>query len=251
MMKQGYGAFAQVYDELMDFDYPALTAFYETVFQQFGCKPKSLLDLACGTGKVTALMAQKGYDMVGADASAEMLSMAYTQTADQEGVLLLCQPMQELDLNDTVDGALCALDGINHLATVSDLQETFRRVALFTNPGGLFIFDVHSLSKMKKTLGQNTFVYDTKNCFCVWQNHWVASAQRIDYNLQMFIRQQSGSYRRQSESFSEYYYSPEMLSELLQKAGFEMKLITAGQTLEPWTGQPCERHFIIARKPNL
>lgn len=247
-MRQGYGAFSQVYDELMEFDYPALVEFYEAIFRHYAQKPVSLLDLACGTGKVTALLAQKGYDMVGADASADMLSMASAALSSQENALLLCQPMQALDLNDTVDGVVCALDSINHLPDANELRKTFKRVSLFTNPSGLFIFDVHSLVKMKKTLGQNTFVYDTPKSFCVWQNHWVSAPQRVDYSLQIFVRQSNGFFKRMNEEFSEYYYSPETLSELLTESGFKVLMVTGGQTLVPWEGQPCDRHFFIAQK---
>ena len=247
-MKQGYGVFSRVYDELMEFDYPGLVDFYESVFSHFSNKPLTLLDLACGTGKVTALLSQRGYDMVGVDASTEMLSMASANTCMEENVLLLCQTMQELDLNDTVDGVVCSLDGINHLPTQDEVRKAFKHVALFLNQGGLFIFDIHSLLKMQKILGNNTFLYDTTKSYCVWQNHWNKSALRVDYNLQIFIRQSGGLYRRYDEEFSEYYYEPDVLKSLLEQNGFEVLLITAGQELKPFEGQNCDRHYVIARK---
>ena len=233
----GYCALARCYDRLMEFDYAALCDYYESVFAEFGVKPNTLLDLACGTGSVSAELFRRGYDVTSVDASTDMLMQASAKLGSIPNALLLCQDMRKLDLNDTVDSAVCALDSINHLPDRKSLLQTFERVRLFLNPGGLFIFDVHSREKFFSVLADQVFVYDLPDLFCCWQSKLID--RHLRYTLDFFIGGAAGC-RRYTDAFCEYWYGPDTLTKLLRQVGLEPLLID--------TQHDPERVFITARK---
>ena len=141
-----YGPLASVYDKFTsDIDYESFADFYESVFSERQKTVKTLLDVGCGTGTLTAIMAQRGYELVAADASSDMLCIAqekFSELPDVIPPLFLCQSMTELDLYGTVDAAVSCLDAVNYLPP-EDLPEFFRLLNLFVEPGGLFVFDIN------------------------------------------------------------------------------------------------------------
>lgn len=179
------------------------------------------LDLACGTGSLTVELKKNGVDVYGIDASYDMLSFA-REKAEESGldILFLCQKMQSIDLYGTIDTCVCTLDSINHLTKISDVQKTFDRVSLFMNPGGYFLFDANTIYKHQKVLSDNTFVYDTDDVFCVWQNS-LRENNVVDIELDFFEREGKVYYRTE-EKFSERAYSDEELTDMLVSAGFEV-----------------------------
>ena len=179
------------------------------------------LDLACGTGSLTVELKKNGVDVYGIDASYDMLSFA-REKAEESGldILFLCQKMQSIDLYGTIDTCVCTLDSINHLTKISDVQKTFDRVSLFMNPGGYFLFDANTIYKHQKVLSDNTFVYDTDDVFCVWQNS-LRENNIVDIELDFFEREGKVYYRTE-EKFSERAYSDDELTDMLVSAGFEV-----------------------------
>ncbi|MBR1730944.1 MAG: class I SAM-dependent methyltransferase, partial [Ruminococcus sp.] len=168
--------------------------------------------------------AKMGIDVYGVDCSEEMLSVAQEKAFEENiDTLFLCQKMQELDLYGTIDTCICSLDSINHLTEISDVQMTFERVSLFMNRGGYFVFDVNTIYKHKEILADNTFVYDTDDVYCIWQNS-LKENNIVDIDLTFFVPE-GESYTRYDESFSERAYSNEELTELLNKAGFEIQAV--------------------------
>ncbi|MBQ8791455.1 MAG: methyltransferase domain-containing protein [Ruminiclostridium sp.] len=218
-----YGQFATVYDYLTEnIDYKKLAEYYDRVNISHGGKRGILLDLACGTGSISRQMKRLGYDVIGVDLSVEMLSQAKEQ--DCEGIEYLCQDMCSLDMYGTIDTTICVLDSINHLDSREDILACFKSVSLFTDPDGLFLFDVNTVKKHREILGDNTFVYDTDKAYCVWQNFYSSPEEqdRVDICLDIFAEQEDGSYIRFSEDFSEIALPVEEISELLSEAGFEV-----------------------------
>lgn len=244
----GYASFAGFYDALTaNVDYPARAGYFWSLFERFGCKPGLLLDLACGTGSLSLAFAGLGAEVIAVDASADMLSIAQGKAAEKgEEILFLRQPMQKLDLYGTVDAAVCALDSINHLIRPEDVRETFRRVGLFLNPGGLFAFDVNTLKKHRETLANNVFVYDTPAVYCVWQNHYQKESGRVRIDLD-FFEKQGALYRRSGESFSERAYSQAELAAWLEEAGFALLARYGEDSFAP-PAEDADRVIYIARK---
>lgn len=225
-----YDVFAAYYDALTDdVRYADRAAYLRQLLVRFGICDGTLLDLACGTGSMTVEMAKHGYEMIGVDASAEMLCAAQQKATEAGiGILFLCQPMQQLDLYGTVRGTICTLDSLNHLTNPKDVRETIRRVALFTEPGGVFIFDVNTPYKHRTVLADNTFVRETEDVFCVWQNERVDD-DTVQITLDFFERGEEDEdfYIRSREQFCERAYALDWLQNLLEDNGFSVEGIYA------------------------
>ena len=236
-----YQQFANYYDVLtQNVDYPSRAAYFDQLLERYLHKKGILLDLACGTGSLSVLMAQKGYDVIGVDGSCEMLSLAMEKAGQTEqSVLYLCQEME--------NATICALDSLNHVTDFQALIRIFQRVSLFTNPGGLFVFDVNTPYKHQQILGNNTYVYDLPQIYCVWQNEYQPEDQVVNIQLDFFHPQKDGSYRRTSEAFQERAYSQQTLCELLEETGFGLLDILEGDTFQAPT-PTTERWVFIAEK---
>lgn len=214
-----YGDLAAWYDQLTgDVDYAAFADFYEAAFRRDGGEFRLLLDLCCGTGTLTALMAQRGYELIGADASVDMLMQAQAKGASLETPpLFLCQRAEELDLYGTVDAAYCSLDGLNYLPPEA-LPEVFRRLHLFVRPGGLLIFDIR-LPDWLRSLDGQVFVDEKEDLLCLWRADFDEERRAIVYGMDLFERR-GRLWRRSSEEHVEYAHDPGALRALLEKAGF-------------------------------
>lgn len=218
----GYNSFSEYYDTLMqNASYKSRAKYILDIFSRLNHTMGLSLDLACGTGELTLELKKSGVDIYGVDASVDMLMHARDKAlCAGYDILYLCQQMQSLDLYGTIDTCICTLDSINHLTDIDDVQKTFERVSLFMNKGGYFLFDANTIYKHRDVLSDNTFVYETEDVFCVWQNSFREN-NIVDIDLDFFER--NGSvYHRFSESFSERAYSDEELTSMLCKASFEV-----------------------------
>lgn len=246
----GYHVFSRFYDNLtFNVDYEKRADYIQSVLSLFGHDAGLTLDLACGTGSLTTVLKRRGWDIFGIDGSQEMLSEAMDKAYDAGlSILYLCQPMERLDLYGTIDTCICTLDSLNHITSKAKLQAAFDRVALFMNPGGLFIFDVNTVYKHREILGNNTFVYDTDEVYCVWQNS-LKENNTVDIELDLFERdgEDGGElYRRSTERFSERAYDADELKEMLSHAGFETLAVYVDMTTEPLRADS-DRAVFVAR----
>lgn len=220
-----YAHFASYYDLLTkNVSYPQWAKWYDKMIRAFGGSSDSiLLDLACGTGSLTEEMARLGYDCIGIDYSDEMLNQALSKKFQSNlPVQYLKQDMTNLDLFGTVDVTLCTLDALNHLSSLKAIDKTIEKVALFTNPGGLFFFDVNTPYKHREILGNHTYVYDMQDVYCIWQNTYHENNCRVRIDLDFFQRRKDGLYTHNSEHFSEYTWNMESFDQILQKHHFKI-----------------------------
>ena len=246
----GYENFSAYYDRLMgEVDYASRCEYLCALFRRFDRMPTLLLDLACGTGGFSIEFARKNIEVIGVDPSAGMLSEA-RQKADREGmsILFLCQSGQDLELYGTVDGAICCLDSLNHIVDYKVLSEALRRVALFLEPGRLFLFDVNTEYKHRDVLGDNTFVFEEKGLFCVWQSQYDSASNTTEMTLD-FFEEDGALYRRCTEWIEERAYSPSELEQALFKAGLKIEAIFGDGTFSP-PNETCERVIYVTRKEN-
>lgn len=244
----GYGDFSGVYDILTeDVDYKGRREYLFGLFERFDRIPTLMLDLACGTGSFSNEFAEKGIDVIGVDASEDMLSVA-REKSEQMGndILYLCQPAEELELYGTVDGAICCLDSINHITDKEDLLKAFERVSLFLEPQRLFIFDVNTVYKHENILGNETFVIEDSGVFCTWQNTYFEDEKITEINLDFFI-EEDGLYKRYSEDFCERAYTAEELEDMLSKAGLVIEAVLDDMTDAP-PRPDSERLIYVTRK---
>lgn len=244
-----YSFFSSVYDTLTEnVNYAARADYIADLLADNGIKGGILLDLACGTGTLSIEMAEKGFEVIGVDSSADMLSVAMNNAYESgKNILFLCQQMQQLDLYGTINAAICTLDSINHLTDPDDVQTTFDKVSLFTEPGGIFIFDVNTVYKHREILADNTFVYDLDDVYCVWQNTLDPATDTVQIDLDIFEQVDDGIYERTQESFCERAYPLPIIDDMLNKAGFEQIAVYDELSREK-PNEKSERVFIIARK---
>ena len=244
----GYGGFAAYYDVLTgNVDYRAISGFIYDTLKRYGLETGIVLDLACGTGSLCELMSHNGYDVIGVDGSEDMLSEAWNKKVESGAdILYLCQDMTELDLYGTVDAAFCTLDSLNHLSGIADLRRVFERVALFLNPGGIFIFDCNTEYKHSEILANNTFVYDCDDVYCVWQNTSIGK-NSVLIHLDLFNRTENATYLRSEEEFQEIAFSEDEIMDALSAAGMTLSERHDGYT----AALPCnttQRIVYIAKK---
>ncbi len=221
-----YGAFSSYYDVLTEnVRYSVLANRIGSLLTRFGIDRGLLLDLGCGTGTLGVLLSEKGYEVIGADRSPDMLSEAQNKAMSAgQNILFLCQDMCALDLYGTVNAAVCTLDCLNHLPDRAAVETALARVSLFLEPDGIFIFDVNTLYKHREVLGNKTFVYDTDEVYCVWQNTLLADGATVEMELDFFapLQEEESVYVRESEAFSEHAYSGAEWEEMLRNAGFSV-----------------------------
>ena len=242
----GYRIFSQFYDNLtFNVDYEKRADYIQSVLSLWGHEPGLALDLACGTGSLTIALKERGWDIFGIDGSQDMLSVAMDKAYDKElSMLFLCQQMEHLDLYGTIDTCVCTLDSLNHIVEKDKLQAAFDRVALFMNPEGMFVFDVNTVYKHRMILGNNTFIYDTDEVYCVWQNS-LKENNIISLELDMFERE-GNLYTRHTERFKERAYEIDELKEMLKNAGFETLAVYRDMTDEPLK-EDSDRAVFVAR----
>lgn len=232
----GYSVFARYYDSLTaNIDYKKRAEYFNSIIEKFKQTDGNiLLDLACGTGSISEQMSRIGYDVIGVDYSDEMLGIALDKKFDSGlNIQYLCQDMRKLDLYGSMDVTICALDSINHLNSLKDVKKVFQNVALFSEPDGLFIFDINTIYKHRNVLANNTFTYETDKVFCVWENTFIPDTDEVKMNLEFFELEENGLYSRSSDSFSEKAYSEESIEALLNECGFELLGKYGDDTLLP------------------
>ncbi len=215
-----YGRLADSYDLFTaDVEYSVWADYYEEIFRRFHAKPEMILDLACGTGSLTVALAQRGYDMIGVDASSDMLAVAMQKTQELPAMpLFLCQRMEELDLYGTVDAAICALDSLNYLTSAAALRTAFARLRFFVRPGGLVIFDVNTEAKFRAMDGES-YLRDEENHFCAWSAEYDENTRLCRMMMDIFDRD-GALWARSSEEHIERAHSEEELHAALRDAGF-------------------------------
>ena len=241
-----YEALSAYYDRFTeDVGYAGWADFFERVFAREGVQPRLILDLACGTGSLTCLLADRGYEMIGADASPDMLMQAMQNTMDCDPrPLFLNQRMEDLDLYGTVDVCLCCLDSINYVTDPDTLQKAFERVHLFLEPKtGLFVFDVNTPEKFARIDG-NAYVREDEDVFCVWQA--AVEDGLCAYQFDIFERD-GEAWTRAQETHEERVYPLEQLAAMLERAGFSEIKTYGDQSFSPVRGGE-DRVYFTARK---
>ncbi|WP_300638337.1 class I SAM-dependent methyltransferase [uncultured Oscillibacter sp.] len=229
-----YDALAASYDGLMaDGAYRRRAAFLERRLKKSPIPVETVLDLACGTGTMACLLAKRGYEVIAADGSGEMLAQA---AAKAEGLarrpLFLQQAMPRLRLAQPVDAVVSTLDSLNYLTAERDLRETFRRVRRWLKPGGLFLFDVNTPYKLRRMDGQ-LYMDETEDSVCIWRTFFSEKKQVCTYQVDLFRLQPGGAWARSFEEHRERAWSEEVLRRSLEEAGFSALRLTGDLTDKP------------------
>lgn len=246
-----YSSFAAVYDSLtFNVDYQKRAQYITEILKQNNITDGLLLDLACGTGSLSLEFAERGFEVIATDASQDMLMEAQSKAfSEGHNIMFLCQKMEETDLYGTVGAVVCSLDSINHLSSLDDLKKTFNTLKNFIDDGGIMIFDVNTLYKHRKILGNNTFVYDEKDVYCVWQNRLFEDEKTVGINLDFFVKD-GKNYQRFNENFKEIAFSDDEITSVAESGGFKVLNRYADLTFDMPKEDTERVYYVIRREYN-
>lgn len=246
-----YDLLAPFYDEVnSDIDYSSWADFIEkSIEQSYDGRPELVLDLGCGTGKMTLELARRGYDMTGIDCSPEMLDVARA-SAEKAGfsneILWLCQDMTEFELYGTVDVTVSCLDCINHLTDAKSLDACLDLVHNYLIPNGLFIFDINGKNKFESVYSDNSYVMESDGNLCIWQNYYDEKKRLCDFYITLFEEDGDGRYIRHDDVQRERMYTLKSIKSHLSKCGFEFIGAYKNFDFDP-ADDSDDRIFIVAK----
>ena len=215
-----YKNLASSYDRLTsDVDYKSWVEFAQAILKKEGLSPRTVADLACGTGSATRILAEQGYRVTAVDLSEEMLTEAMDKCADLEEMpTFVHQNLAQLHLPRAVDMAVCFLDSLDYILDPADCERALCRTYRALNPGGIFIFDVNTPEKLRAMDGQ-VFLDEDDDVYCVWRGEFDEDTNICSYGMDLFQRE-GEVWHRSFEEHREYAYSIEQLKGFLKKAGF-------------------------------
>lgn len=245
-----YTSFASVYDTFMDnIPYEEWAEYLVALLKEHQVEEGLVLDLGCGTGSMTELLAQAGYDMIGIDNAEEMLEIAI-EKREKSGhdILYLLQDMREFELYGTVRAIVSICDSVNYITEEDELVEVFRLVNNYLDPKGMFIFDFNTTYKYKEVLGDRVIAEDREECSFIWNNYYYEEEKINEYELSLFIREEdSDLYRKFQETHFQRAYDLKTIKELIEESGLEYITAYDAFTRNAPT-ETSERIYVIARE---
>ena len=244
---EAYSDFASVYDTFMDeTPYDEWADFLHGLLNEDGIAEGLVLDLGCGTGSLTRLMAEKGYDMIGVDYSPQMLQIAMSKKEDSS-ILYLLQDMREFELYGTVAAVVSVCDSVNYITEPEDLCDVFKLVNNYLDPNGLFIFDFNTEYKYSQVIGDSVIAENRDECSFIWENYYDEESKINEYDLTIFVREEQDLFRKFEEVHYQRGYTLAQMKELLEQAGLRFVKAIDSDT----KGDVCdtsERIYVIARE---
>ncbi len=246
---EAYEGFAEVYDLFMDnIPYEDWCKYVSGLLMEYGINDGLILDLGCGTGSLTELLADHGYDMIGVDNSEDMLQVAMEKRAESgKDILYLMQDMREFELYGTVRAVISICDCMNYILEYEELTKVFQLVNNYLDPGGIFIFDLNTAYKYETVMGDTTIAEDREECSFIWDNYYDKETGVNEYGLSLFIRQEDDLYRKYTEYHYQKSYTLSQVKKAIADSGMEFVAAYDAFTKEP-VKETSERIYIIARE---
>lgn len=247
---EAYSSFAQVYDMFMDnVPYEEWSSYLISLLKEYGIENGLVLELGCGTGKMTRLLSGAGYDMIGVDNSEDMLEIAREKQYESEEseILYLLQDMREFELYGTVGAVVSICDSMNYILEEEDLLSVFKLVNNYLDPQGIFIFDLNTIYKYRELLGETTISENREEGSFIWDNYFDEEEQINEYDLTLFIREENDLYRKYEETHYQRAYELDTVKKLLEQAGMEFVAAYDAFSKEP-VKEDSERIYVIARE---
>ena len=237
-----FSTVAEIYDRINESAYIPYAEMLEQEFSESEIKVSEVLDLGCGTGGISAILADKGFDMVALDVSPEMLNFAREKNFGKN-TLLLCQDMREFELYGTVQAVFSSFDCLNYITDEKDLKRVFSLVHNYLEPNGLFIFDVNTEKRYKETF-KNNFVYEFEDSLTVWQSVWDEKTKKCEFLIDMFSELENGDYSRSTEEQTQKFHSEKDI--LAAATGFELVKKSGGKGFDGC--EPDEKDYYVFKR---
>ncbi len=246
---EAYTGFAAVYDTFMDnIPYGEWCKYLTGLLKEYGVEDGLMLDLGCGTGSLTELLVEEGYDMIGIDYSEEMLELAMEKKYESgKDILYLCQDMREFELYGTVAAVVSICDCMNYITELEDLTEVFRLVNNYLDPKGIFIFDMNTEYKYSQVMGDSTIAEDREDSSFIWENQYEPEEKINIYDLSIFVREEEDLYRKYHETHYQRAYSLDEVKAAIAEAGMEFVAAYDAFTKDAPKADS-ERIYVIARE---
>lgn len=246
---EAYSDFATVYDVFMDeTPYEEWAQYLHEQLKKDGIADGIVLDLGCGTGSLTRLLAAKGYDMIGVDNSVQMLQIAMEKEAEcSTSTLYLLQDMREFELYGTVAAVVSVCDSLNYITKPEDLMQVFKLVNNYLDPKGLFIFDFNTDYKYREVIGDTVIAENREECSFIWENYYDDEEKLNQYDLTIFVKEENALYSKFEETHVQRGYTLFEIKELLKQAGMDFVAAYDSDT----KGEVCdtsERIYVLARE---
>lgn len=248
-----YQEFAYLYDLFMDnIPYEEWCTYLCGLLSEYGICGGLVAELGCGTGTMTALLMEAGYDMIGIDSSEDMLEVAREKLYDldfegEPPILYIKQDMRAFELFGTVRALVSVCDSMNYLLTEEDLLAVFKLANNYLDRQGIFIFDMKTDHFYREVMGNRTITDVRDDCAMIWDNAYDADAQINTYQLTLFSQEENGLYARAQELHRQRAYSPETVRALIEQSGLEFVAVYDAFTHNPPTPLS-ERVYYIARE---
>ncbi|HLR80602.1 MAG TPA: class I SAM-dependent methyltransferase [Bacillota bacterium] len=244
-----YDRLANVYDQFMSAaPYDQWTDVTEEIFKHFSHSTHTVIDLGCGTGEITARLAEKGYEMIGVDHSENMLTCAQHKANEKQlDIQWIHQDIRQLEGLNHLDAAISYCDVINYITSEREVKAVFGKANRALKEGGIFIFDVHSLYHVKNHLLERTFADVTDKQAYIW------FCYQGDYEGEMFhdltfFEQIGNSYRRYDEYHHQRTFPIAVYKQLLVESGFEVNHMFGDFSFNERLHDQAKRIFFVAEK---
>lgn len=245
---ESYTGFANVYDLFMDnIPYNEWCQYLIVLLKEYGVADGIILDMGCGTGNITELLAAAGYDMIGIDNSEDMLGEAMEKRYDSGlDILYLCQDMREFELYGTVAAAVSICDSLNYILEYDELVQVFKLVNNYLDPDGIFIFDLNTIHKYE-SMGDAVIAENRDEGSFIWENTYFSDKKLNQYDLTIFIKDDDQRYTKFEETHLQRGYSLEEIKQALNDAGMVFVDSFSAFTKAPVTDAD-ERIYVVARE---
>lgn len=228
--------------------YEEWSRYLHTLLKTYGVEEGLVLELGCGTGSMTELLAGLGYDMIGVDNSVEMLEIAMEKREQSDhDILYLMQDMREFELYGTVRAVVSVCDSMNYITEEEELLTVFRLVNNYLDPGGVFIFDLNTVYKYEQLLGDSTIAENREESSFIWENWYDSDTQINEYDLTLFIENEDGLYEKYEETHYQRAYELGQIKRLLIQAGLRLEAVYDAFTQDA-PGEESERVYFVARE---
>ena len=270
-----YRGFAAAYDSFMDdVPYDEWAGNLLGILKKYNISGGTIVELGCGTGKMTARLAEAGYSMIGIDLSEEMLEIAEDQlhedaestgkymidgpeddagglTAENRRIIYTCQDMRDFSIFGEADAVISVCDSMNYLIEEDDLRRTLDCAYEALRPGGLMVFDMKTEACYME-MGDDTYTDSRDQGLLIWANEYDAVSRINSYDIELFWKDEEDlgqdGYHRYFEQHFQRAYSVETVGRLMEETGLELLEVLDADTMGTYDEESLRLYYVAVRR---